>query len=267
MSQPLSVYRVEQLYSFISTGDQVAMYTLRIMCRYHGMGASGPYSYNNPEFVKILSNDKAKAESLAVEISADYGVEFRGNADFELNEIRRQRDALKAEEIAEVARIQLSREKEAAEQYDRVMNEGIFISGKYAGQTAMQVADIDLQYVFWLADQASNDKSIHNANAVIAFNYIHDNNVQKPAHVGSVGDVIEGVVTVLRKSPFEGMYGTSWVMTCRDSDNNIYSFFTTSRKLLDNEVGSEIKIKATIKEHSEYGNFPQNMLRAPKIVK
>lgn len=263
----LSVYRIENLYTFISTGDKTAMYTLRVMTRVHSQNAYGAFSYTNPEFIKILSNDKAKAETLAQEISDNWGVPFKGNAEFELNAIRRERDELKAEQIAEIERNEARRIQDQKDEYARIINEGILTVGKYAGKTVEEVYAIDIAYVFWLAGTADAEQSMFNVSAHLAAKYIADNEIQMPDHVGSVGDVIEVSLLVRNSTPFEGMYGTSWVMTCTDSDNNVYTFFTTSRKLLAYESGSTMKVKATIKEHSFYRNFPQTLLKAPKLVK
>jgi len=255
----LSVYRIENLYAFISTGDKSAMYTLRVMTRVHSQNAYGAFSYTNDEFIKILSNDKAKAESLAQEIANSLEVPFKGNAEFELNAIRRERDEMKAEQLAEVERIEAQRIQDERDEYVRVLNEGIVTVGKYAGKTVGEVYSVDPAYVFWLAGTADEEQSMFNVSAHLAAKYIADNEIQMPDHVGSVGDAIEVSLLVRNSTPFEGMYGTSWVMTC--------TFFTTSRKLLAYDAESTMKVKATIKEHSFYRNYPQTLLRAPKLVK
>lgn len=264
----MSVYHIENLYTFISTGEKVAMYTLRVMNRYNCTNIDGKhYSFIDSQFIRILSNDKAKAETLAVEFSENQGFEFRGNAEFELNEIRRKNSAAKAEELEEQNRIKIQYQKEEDEKFERVLNEGVLNCGKYHGKTIEEIIKIDMPYVFWLAKQLTEDKTLFNANAKLAADYLENNEIYVSKHIGEIGDFFEGNVTVINKTEFQGNFGMTWVVSCLTENKDNITFYTTSKKLLNTDISETMKIKGMISRHSEYNGIPQTTLKAPKIVK
>lgn len=256
------------LYGFISTGDKVAMYTMRIMYKHVLQLGRERGTTTRAEFVKILSNDKAKAETLAAEICADYGVPFKGNAEFELNEIRRQRDAEKAEKLAEIERIFQEKEAKEKEEFNRVVQDATFISGKYAGQTPDEVAKFDLPYIDWLNSETVDNRSTFAINIQIAKNYVEKiGGLNFGEFIGIIGDNVELALTLKKITSFQGTYGTQWVFcSVTDSGDNVV-FYSTSKKFLALEAGDKFKIVGLVKAHNKRGNFNQTSINKPKLVK
>lgn len=263
-----TAHRIEPLFAFISTGDKIAMYTLRVMNQYTSTYQGDQVTFVDSEYVRNLSTNKAKAETLASEFADHNNLEFRGNAEFELNEIRRTRDAQTAL-VAEARAAHLAKiEKDARDDYERVMNDGVFLSGKYKGLTPSQVFELDPGYVFWFAKHSDSNKSMYTIDADLAAKFIADHNPQKPGHLGNIGDEVVIEVRFGRVSYFPNRFGgTSSVVTCYDSQNRMITFFTTAKKLTDNEVGSTFKVSGVVGEHGEYNDMPQTILKKPKYVK
>ena len=73
----------------------------------------------------------------------------------------------------------------------------------------------------------------------------------KSEWVGEAGDHIKDLhVTLIKKHYFEGRFGITNVLTFKDDDENIYTWFTTTT--FQKEVNDSFNIKATIKGHDEY---------------
>jgi len=80
-------------------------------------------------------------------------------------------------------------------------------------------------------------------------------------YVGTVGERRVFEVTVVRVMTFEGDFGTSYITIARDAEGNVIK-----GKDLGAEQGETIKIKATIKEHTEYKGTKQTVvLRAKRV--
>lgn len=256
------------LYGFISTGDKVAMYTLRIMFLHVLQIGRDRGTIHRPDFIKILSNDKAKAETIAAEICADYGVPFKGNAEFELNEIRRARDEEKAEKLAEIDRIFAAKEAKEIEEFERSVQDSVFVVGKYAGKTAAEVAETDILYIDWLNEETVQGRSHFNINIAVAKAYVEEiGGLKYPGHIGSVGDTVELELKLSNVVSFNGAYGTSWCFTSVTKTGEMVVFFTTAKKFLDLEVGSMFKITGLVRDHKKRGNFNQTMINKPKMIK
>ncbi len=80
--------------------------------------------------------------------------------------------------------------------------------------------------------------------------------------VGSIGDRIEVVVTVQFCMGFDGFYGTTYINTMVDAEGNIYVY--KGKRLASK--GDHIKLKATIKDHSEYKGAKQTVVNRPMIM-
>lgn len=263
-----TAHRIEPLFAFIGTGDKIAMYTLRVMNEYTSTYQGETVTFIDSEYVRNLSTDKSKAETLASEFADHNNMEFRGNAEFELNEIRRTRDeqsALVAEaRAAHLVQVQ----KDARDDYERKIQDGIFLSGKYKGMTPAEVFSIEPGYIFWFADQSGMNKSIYTIDADLASKFISECGIEKPGHIGNVGDQLTTEVRMGRVSWFPNQFGgMSAVVTCYDSKNRMINFFTTAKKLTENEIGTKLTITGLISEHGEYNDMPQTLLKKPKIVK
>ena len=79
-------------------------------------------------------------------------------------------------------------------------------------------------------------------------------------YMGTVKDRLRGEVTVIGKKHGEGRYGP-WTMVRMVTKNqgNVLVTFATGANF-NPEVGAEIEIKGTVKEHSEFNKVKQTML-------
>lgn len=82
-------------------------------------------------------------------------------------------------------------------------------------------------------------------------------------YVGKVGERIDVVVRVERKSIFNGVYGLTNIYKMIDEDGNVYSWFTTTSPM---EPGKNYVIRGTIKEHATYRNIKQTILSRCKVI-
>ena len=96
-------------------------------------------------------------------------------------------------------------------------------------------------------------------------------------YVGSVGDRLELEVSYKFKVKYESQFGTVKIYSFKDADGNTLVWKTTSGYLwADGEKenggnviaqkGDKIKIKATVKEHSEYKGEKQTILNRVKLL-
>ncbi|MDV7393748.1 hypothetical protein RZS08_20390, partial [Arthrospira platensis SPKY1] len=102
-----------------------------------------------------MSNDKATAEEKAEYLSVQIGVPFKGNAEFDLNEIRRRKSEEVAAQREAVERAIKEAEEKLQAEYVRSMQEGVLLCGKYCGMSPSEVEDID--YLRWMASQIDLD--------------------------------------------------------------------------------------------------------------
>lgn len=263
------------LYGFISTGDKIAMYTLRLMYEVpvyqkdcEGRGYLAGYTHKD-YYVKNLSNDKAKAEAAAEDICKGYGVPFKGNAEFELNEIRRRRSEEVAAYREAAERATREFERRQAEEFERVIREGVILVGKYKGMTAAEIATVDLDYVIWMStgDLLEGARDPMTVSTRIAKAYLEANPPVIAGHIGVVGEALTAKVVVKSIRGFNGFYGTSWAFSCVAEGGERISFFTTSKKLLELEEGEEFVLEGVVSEHGQYNGFPQTVVKKPKIAK
>lgn len=258
---------MKEQFGFISTGSKIAMYTLRIMYLCEGYCDGQTFTFEKDYYVVNLSNDKATAESKAQEICDNYGIPFKGNAEFELNEIRRKRDAESKErqEMIEREAERIRIEQEAA--FERNVSEGVFIVGKYTGKTAEEVAKTDLAYVFYVAEQKDySDK--FSVNIKIAKNYIEQNNIKKPGFIGNIGDTVKLNLVLNKVAGFYNMYNVkNFVFTCTEESGATVTFFSSAKKFLELKDGEKFTIEGLVKDHSKYNNWNQTVIKKPKMAK
>jgi len=81
--------------------------------------------------------------------------------------------------------------------------------------------------------------------------------------VGEIKQRLEFNVEVLRISEFEGYYGIGHRFEFVDEDGNIFVWFTNSEQEI--EEGSKIRIRATIKDHSEWKGCKQNIVNRVNV--
>lgn len=79
-------------------------------------------------------------------------------------------------------------------------------------------------------------------------------------YVGTVGEKISGLkVKIISNTPYETMYGTSYIVKMKDEAGNNLTTFCTGR-FADVEKDEELTIKGTVKEHSIYKDSKQTIL-------
>ena len=83
--------------------------------------------------------------------------------------------------------------------------------------------------------------------------------LSKSVHMGTVKDRIVGDVTVIGKKHGEGHYGpwTMYRMVTKNQGNLLVTFSTGK---FSADIGDEIKIKGTVKEHTVFNEVKQTML-------
>lgn len=254
------------LYNFISTGDKTAMYTLRVMmmCRVQ----VGRESFNEMRdyYIQNLSTDKATAEAKAVHMSELMDVPFKGNADFDLNEIRRNRDAQALEVRKAAERAHVERLAAWAAERDEQIQAGVFICGKYTGQTAAEVAAADVNYLFWMASEVEASGKL-GVCAKIAADYIAANDVQRPGYVGEVDKPIEVTLTLNKAFWTQSQYPTL-MHVCTTANGEEVVFYSVAQGFKEIEIGQQFTITGTVKEHrTGWGGGKQTIVNKPKLPK
>ena len=82
-------------------------------------------------------------------------------------------------------------------------------------------------------------------------------------YIGNVGDKIETELVLEKVRGFYSTYGYTYVY-CFKKDNDVVVWKT--QKGLDLEEGGKVKVKATIKEHSEYDGVKQTYITRAKVL-
>ena len=95
-------------------------------------------------------------------------------------------------------------------------------------------------------------------------------------YIGKAGDKIEAIVTFKFEASFDTQYGTMFIYSFKDEVGNTLVWKTSSVMMLDGfdrngnnrfvNKGDQIRIKATIKDHSEYRDEKQTILTRVKIT-
>jgi hypothetical protein len=263
------------MYSFISTGEKTAMYTLKTMSKVVGVNPFGVREYYNDSFyIQNLSTDKQTAVDKANSLSAAMGIPFRDNADFDLNEIKRRKAGeVKAEQEA---REKAHREYEAkmADEFQSEVDTGFMVCGKHMGKTAQETVDAgDIDYVLYCASQFVVDSINMGAwriNCAICSQWLSENPQPVSDYVGVVGSVLEEKVTVKRVSVCNGRFYTVMFL-CVTAEGNLIKFFTTAKAFNDTERGDVFTVKGNVKEHAKDhyvdGSPKVTMINRPKMVK
>lgn len=266
----MSLDQKELQYLFISTGDKFGYYTLRGMYKCRVVTDGVAHIILKEEFFKNLSTDKAKAESLAQEYADYYETRFVGNAEFELNEIKRAAASMKQEERAREERARAEIDARIEAEYTRSVNQGVFIAGKYIGKTAAEVCAIDKNYLFWVADQmpeGSTEKTQFNVNCTLAQNYIKENNLQASDFVGVVGDSVELELVLSGSNWISGQFPTL-KFNAQDSNGNMVCFFSVAKGFQALKPCDTFKVKALVREHyTNRSGVKSTTLNKPKLQK
>lgn len=269
MSQPI----VNTQTFYISSGRKNAMYTLRYMRN------GDKFTVDN--YVCNLSTDAATAEKKAKDYfdrfydrvgeNQYFKLVFAGCADFDLFERRATLSVEQTEMLEDLER-------------------GIMPMGKHAGK---RVLDLPASTVLWYADQANqpvegaNDYALRKAtffNAVCAVmlgvaleqgyiaareerrQEIADQNARSE-FVGEIGQrlVFEGKIAVSKHLGVTQVAYNAYVdrfcVIVQCGDNKVVYFGSSEL----GEVGSDIKFKATVKDHNERDGVKQTIVNRPKV--
>nr|CAI9751343.1 hypothetical protein DGKKSRWO_DGKKSRWO_CDS_0063 [uncultured phage]CAI9752226.1 hypothetical protein CVNMHQAP_CVNMHQAP_CDS_0063 [uncultured phage] len=81
-------------------------------------------------------------------------------------------------------------------------------------------------------------------------------------YVGNIGDKNEFDVVVIKSTGFDGQFGYTFINVFNIKDTNNQLVWTTTTKSY--EVGTQLKIKGTIKDHREYNGVKQTVLTRVK---
>lgn len=180
----------------------------------------------------------------------------------------------------------------------------VFSFGKYKGQKIEEVMKQDIKYLVWFLMQCKEKEEelneFYQNNRYAKFDQLRSaglwplnkreeyvlNELQpaiweaynewkaaqepeKPEskHVGTVKERVELNLKIERISYFDSQYGyntvTTWVFTMVDENGNCFLY--KGSKHLNRREGDSIKLKATIKEHSEYKGRKQTVIQRPKV--
>lgn len=80
--------------------------------------------------------------------------------------------------------------------------------------------------------------------------------------VGTAGDKITLILTVVNTIRIDSMYGTNWLSICTDEQGNIITY---KGKADFPRTGETACIKATVKEHTLYDGVKQTAIQRPKV--
>lgn len=258
----------------ITSGSQNKMYTLRFVYNVYvySSNASTPdaLSHQRTDHVTNLSIDQVTAEEKASKICEQQGLELRSHANFELFHIIRNN--------SEEARAQAEREETEKREYHAKIEAEVvqrvsvakFVSGKYVDQLVADVALTDSNYVIWLASNETHGVTLFDINVRIAKQYLIENppKVSTSEWFSEIGRPIERLMTIkdIKFIPAT-MYGSTNVVKCEDEIGNEFSFFTVSKKFIELELGTKIKVSAIINDHKTFNDVKVTTLKKPKIIK
>lgn len=263
------------LYGFISTGEKTAMYTLRVM--YSGWEMYGGQRYHATQdyYHGNLSTDKHTANAKALEYCKNEGIEFKSDASFDLNEIKR-RTHEEVERLREIERkereeaIAEYREKKILE-YTEARTTRTLLCGKYTGEVVDEVAEKDRGYILWCSKQIddyvsdSGIPSKFGINIEICKEFVEKNGLKESEWIGTEGDMIEVKIKfdIIRwtHSQFPSV-----MFVGHDESGNEIKFFTTSKKFNDLKPGMTAIVSGVVTSHDEWNDKKSTLLKKQKLI-
>lgn len=257
----------EALYTFISTGDKFGFYTLRVMEKVRVYFGGESRVILKDFYITNLSTDSKTAEEKAQRISEEIGIPFKGDADFDLEEIKRRQSEVVRQQKEAIERAIAERQQQIEQEFTASVNENVFIAGKYIGQTPSEVYAKEANYLFWLANEYEEGvKSKLQVNAKIAKKFIEENDIQKPGYIGEEGEEVTVSLT-LKHSQWTNSRFPSIMFICLTEKGEEVMFFTVAKKFQALENGNTFTIKGTVKEQREsYSGNKQTIINKPKMV-
>lgn len=252
------------LFGVISSGKKNMMYTLRIaydVLNEHDKKVDTFFSY-----ACNLSTEPLLAESKAHEICEKIGIQLRSTADFPLIPLIEITETGAARKERERQEMMEKREAEFEEQYKDVELLDCFVQGQYIDQKVADVGKIDYDYVHWLSRGTVAAPTPFGMNIRLAKRYI-ELNPPTSVYVGVLEHPIELELTIKSRFDVESMYGWRTMVRCADSDGNVIVFYTNSKKILEHDDGTTLRIQAIVSKQSEYRGIKNTTLKKPKIMK
>lgn len=244
--------REESLYTFLSTGDKTAMYTLRLMVQVVDVRLG---SFRKDEFVAILSNDYQKAVELAQVRSQEIGVPFNLAAAFDLNEIKRNRENAKSEKEREALEQAIKIQEEAQARYEADLIASILLIGKYKGRPIAEVAQTDSDYLHYMAGKYNPEAPVDAYKATFAMcAQWAEENPKQQAFWGVVGETLTERMQFITRFAYDGAYGRSWGCFFRTDNNATVVFYTTAKAFLALNEGDVVTLTGLIHKHDEKYN-------------
>lgn len=256
----------------LSTGEKVAMYTARFVGTYTAVDSDGrPYDFYGSEYIVNLSTDRQTAIDKLARIAENYGLPYDTTAVYDLNEIRREREAMTTAQREAMEAYAREQEAKRAEEFAEEVKLGLFVVGKYAGLTVEQIAEIDEDYVRWIADHEET-KTPFGVGVALAKAWAEANPIPTSDFVGVKGESIEITAKLNRVVCFDGMYGTQYLFRFVDTDGNIITCFSKAKAMLELDRGDVVVFKAVVKDHElSYYEDPRNnkvtIVSRPKVLK
>ena len=215
-----------------------------------------------------LSQDATEALQKAQSYAEYNGIPLYSSAETmeqEMAEIRRATE----EQLAarEAVRIQQEREWAAASaqrDQDKInaARNGVMPFGKHKGDS---LNDMPAGYLSWILRNEFDGEvwvamrewiMANRPDAVLPV-------ADKDKTYGAEGERIDVDVTVIRKNCFSGMYGITYIISMVTADGAML----VSKGKFVADVGENIRIRGTIKEHSRYNDQMQTVVQRVKELK
>lgn len=275
-------------YLFISVGETGAFFTLRETYLHYipGAGDMGNAVHNgvyqgSTEIRSFhhfnLSQDPDAAFQKAEDFANANGYKLATTRETMIQEMRDIKRST-AEQLAERERIQ--QEKNEAWEAERqirlqeridLIKSGQFVFGPYVGQ---KFVDADVGYINWLMNKVEDfeEGSLVRITAEEVIKTCQHMKLPEPDKTMVVGEPKKRLtfdVTVIKSVYFdrEGYTGgleRVYVTTMVTSEGACLVVFSPA---FSEEVGTQLKIKATVKEHSEYNGQAQTIVQRVAIQK
>lgn len=269
----MAIVSFEPTHTFISTGDKTAFYTLRQSGVATAVECGVYITFRHSYYIQNLSTDSATAIKRGQEISESLDLPFYPNADFDLNEIKREKAEVIAARNAAIEAERKQQELSALVEYKNSVTAGVMLVGKYNGVLVTDVAKNDPEYLYWFATQYDDEAtmfSAFNASAKMASIWATANPKPISNWVGTVNQelLFTGKVTTIRN--ISGMY-SSTLYRIVDESGNIVITYSTAKKFDELDIGDVVTIKGTVKKHetSMYemtDNDHVTVLSRPKLI-
>jgi uncharacterized protein (DUF3820 family) len=146
-----------------------------------------------------------------------------------------------------------------------LLKAGRFPFGKYVGEL---FNDVEIGYVNWIMDKRDEFEPVSHMRALADAVWLHCAALKLPtpdpaATIGEPGKRIELEVRAIRQISFATDFGQKYVTTMVTPEGACVVVLSTSWAL---DVGECAKIKATVKEHSEFRGQMQTVVQRVKNI-